>query len=296
MSKSPKVTKVCITIVVLLISIGLGVYFIQRDGCGSEVESDEFEPEKAVYLQLRSGDPEQVARAKERNAEYDRAMGQLLSRHPSLKPQWKNIPPEKNGYLQLIRLAEKRIEACDVAVSDSEYTLFDFHLDYPNVISDAIHETGDYDSEAIGEYLAKEADLLSELRRIGLMAEQSAHGVNIEIYEVGYPASFIKGCVDVLCLDARWAAERGDKERAVTSLSAAHRMVRHQCQIEVPSLIHETVGVLTQLTVLDAFTLHDKNHSANWTRLSSWSHRKNSFTRSLCLWGYKVIFIRLAKP
>jgi len=90
----------------IVLAIGLGSYFIQRDGWdGSQEEA--VEGEASVYIQLRFGDPEEVARGRERVAEYDRAMKEILDRHPEFEPEWKNIKPEDNGYLQLLQLAEK---------------------------------------------------------------------------------------------------------------------------------------------------------------------------------------------
>ena len=107
MKKLEKPAKVCagVGIGLIVLAIGLGSYFIQRDGWNDQEQV--IEEERSVYLQLRSDDPEQVARGRERVVEYNRAMKEILGRHPELQPEWKSVKPEDNGYLKLMQLAER---------------------------------------------------------------------------------------------------------------------------------------------------------------------------------------------
>ena len=247
MNKLEKPAKVCagLGIGLIVLAIGLGSYFIQRDGWS--IPESVIEEERSVYLQLRSDDPEQVARGRERVVEYDRAMKEILGRHPELQPEWKNVKPEDNGYLKLMQLAER------YAGEDEPY---EPTLGFPREIVNAINELEEWDVDTLRAYFLKEEDLVDEIRSIGLMPERSMAGTDIDSFFELYPANFIKQCADLLCLDARFAAKEGNKERALSSLLAAQGIAEHVCQIEAPSLIHETVGILVQLTVFGA-AVHD---------------------------------------
>ncbi len=224
----------------IVLAMGLGVYFVQRDGWSPQEKA--IDEEVSVYIQLRSGDPVQVSRARDRITEYDRVMEEVLSRHPELSPEWKNVKPEDNGYLKLMLLTERY---------RSESKPCEQTLGFPSEIMDAINELKEWDTEVVGAYLLKEADLVDEIRLIGLMSSQSMVGTDIDSFVEIYPINFIKQCADLLCLDARFAAKEGNKKRSLSSLLAAQGIAKHLCQIEAPSLIHETVGILIQLTVLD---------------------------------------------
>ena len=220
----------------LTLVVGISWYGIHRSGLRLAGEE-----EMSVCIQLRSSDHSVVQRGRERVIAYDREMSKILDKYPELRPKWKNVSPEENGYLRLMQLSDRYVGKLEP---------LEALLDFPNEVSDAIYQL-DWKTEAIGEYLSKEAELLSELRAIGMMPDQSIEGVDIDCCAELYPASFTKQCADLLCLDARYAAKEGDGSRAVTSILAAYGMARHFSQIETPSLHHETVGILVALMVLD---------------------------------------------
>ena len=151
MKKLEKPAKVCagLGISLIVLAIGLGSYFIQRDGWS--IQESVIEEERSVYLQLRSDDPEQVARGRERVVEYNRAMKEILGRHPELQPGWKNVKPEDNGYLKLMQLAER------YAGEDEPY---EPTLGFPREIVNAINELEEWDVDTLRAYFLKEEDLV----------------------------------------------------------------------------------------------------------------------------------------
>ncbi|MEJ6570486.1 MAG: hypothetical protein QNL01_06340 [Akkermansiaceae bacterium] len=42
----------------------------------------------------------------DKQPEYDVKFAAVLERYPDLKPQWKNVPNEENGFVQLLNLSE----------------------------------------------------------------------------------------------------------------------------------------------------------------------------------------------
>lgn len=184
--------------------------------------------------------------AKNLEQDYDAMFARVLARNPDLVPTWKSVPDEKNGFLQWLEFCEKRSPGEDV-------TSVDLTLD--DELSDMINGLSEWDREMVKKHLDAHSDLLDEVTRIGIIDDQSTSGVAVDRW-VWFSANFTKQCADLLCADARVAAEEGDAERAELRINAALGLAKHHSQIETPSLMSETVAILIQISVLGASVEH----------------------------------------
>ncbi len=222
----------------LTLVVGISWYGIHRSGLKLGEKTREGGP--SVHQLYASTDPADHAEAKRLYTAYDRVMEKVLMNHPELRPKWQSVPPSENGFLQWLDL----LDSHGKDVPHVGYA----SIEMPDDICKMISGSDTWDSLTVQEFLLSKKELMNEIRRIGLLKRQSAAGVGAYRFQF-VTISFAKAAMDLLCADARVAADKGDGPRALESLQATLGIARHHTSIEVPSLTHEAVGVLGQLTV-----------------------------------------------
>jgi hypothetical protein len=216
-----------------------------------EVMSWEHNPWKAqpnsfgnhYFELLGSSDPKDQALVLEIRRLGELLHQRVLERYPELAVTFKDVPPEKNGFLKWLEFIE-RFDA-DPSRPGERYGK---NLEFPETLKMHLRGEGPWDAAAMKAWLAKEQPLLDELRTIGLMPDQSMVGVDLERWNF-MPARLAKSCSEALLMDARLAAEQGDVDRAIESVRAANGLADHFAQIETPTLLNATVEILIQLQV-----------------------------------------------
>ena len=187
----------------------------------------------------RSSRPADRARAAELRRDCDEWFAEVLARNPGLEPEWRPVPDEENGFLQLLDFAESK----QVGGSTGDAT-----LGLPDDLFALITGNDDWDHDRAATGLAKHEELIQEITRLGLLPNQSSAGISVDRYSfVG--ARLYKQCCDLLMADARLAAELGDGARALTRVRATLGIADHLSNIETPSLLMETVSILVRLSV-----------------------------------------------
>ena len=180
---------------------------------------------------------QEKARQIERHADYIHQ--QLLKRYPELAAGMRHIPPERNGFLKFLELQERY---------NKPRQAFSALLPVPipeslvNHLQGEVWNTGDARS-----WLDSQRSLIEEIRSIGLLPERSVTGIDLDRWSF-IPARFAKSCAEALLLDARLAAEDGDTERAISSVTAAVGLADHIGDVETPSLLATTVQILVRMS------------------------------------------------
>ena len=192
-----------------------------------------------IHRLFRSSRPADRARAKRLQKDCDEWFAEVLARNPGLEPDWRPVPDEENGFLQLLDFAEsKRVDGSS----------HDETLALPEDLFALISGNEDWDHDRAAAGLSEHQDLLSEITRLGLLPRQSSAGIAVDRYSfVG--ARLYKQCCDLLMADARLAAEEGDADRALLRVRATLGIADHLSKIETPSLLMETVSILVRLAV-----------------------------------------------
>ncbi|RYD23002.1 MAG: hypothetical protein EOP88_05915 [Verrucomicrobiaceae bacterium] len=136
----------------------------------------------------------------------------LLERYPELAlPEDKVVPEEKNAFLKLMALF-KDIDDAKVGFSP----LLPDELKGPGPLSD---------TRAAQDIVAKNREVIDQLREIGLMTEHSSNGYD-PVRQRSNPYNLLWGG-DLLLLEARLAAAQGDTARALESIRAARGLTDH---------------------------------------------------------------------
>jgi len=170
---------------------------------------------------------------------YDVKFAETIDRYPDLKPQWRSVPDEANGFLQLLNLYEYLIGANG---ADVEYRVI-LSEELRRELSVRISEEQFGDGERFSK-------LIIELERIAELEERSCAGVNPHRL-LFYPSATILNFTDILLYDAKLAAELGDKEKALARVRTAVQIGKHFSHIETQALIGITIAILCEQNVLD---------------------------------------------
>lgn len=178
-----------------------------------------------------SGKAESRPAATKRDSEATRAAAkkwhaELLEKYPEFAVKYRDIPDEKNGYLQLILLMEKM-------GPDGLSGLKGFR--------DGLTLGGEIDLAAAGKWLAENKEILDQILRIAGLPSQSSKDVPTNRFAgLGGGGSEHRF---VLLLNARYAMSTGDKATALRSYAAALNMANHCDGIEAPSLLNAVAAV-----------------------------------------------------
>lgn len=191
-------------------------------------------------------------RALELEREYDAIFSGIMARFPELEPEWKSVPDEKNAFLQWL-------EFCDWLEKKEGKGDKLFGLKLPEEISRMLSGKGEWDAEVMRAYIESHGEMFQEMTRIGLMQEQSCAGIPVAKYDLWKPfgmTRLIRTCTDLLCADARLAAESGDQQRALLRVRAAMGVIRQFRSLELTTHVSDIFANLSQVAILDATMEH----------------------------------------
>ncbi|MGJ8726084.1 MAG: hypothetical protein ACSHYB_16125 [Roseibacillus sp.] len=183
---------------------------------------------------LNSKDPADQAKVAELLQWADALYQRILERYPELAVEYKNIPPKENGFLKWLEFCE-RLENSDNSP-----------LKIPKTLQNQIDGKSPWDSELTKQWLTENQSLLNELREIGLTPEQSTKDINIDRWGFLGTRPALEA-FDILLLDARLSIEEGNTAAALESVQATRGLADHFLEIETPTLLSTTVGILGKL-------------------------------------------------
>ena len=172
-------------------------------------------------------------------AGYDQKLAEVLDRYPELRPQWRSVADEENGFLQLFDLFEYVIGADG---AEMEYGVT-FSTELRKELSSDISEEGFGDGKRF-------SGLIDELGRIAELEEQSCAGVDPERLFF-HPPEAIYNFTNILLFDAKSAADAGDKKRALSSIRTAVKIGVHFSQVETLSLNGIIVATQLEKSILE---------------------------------------------
>ncbi|MES2474630.1 MAG: hypothetical protein V4640_02535 [Verrucomicrobiota bacterium] len=163
---------------------------------------------------------------------------ELLEKYPRMKPDFRDVPDEQNGYLQFLIFADSLKEP--LLTDDLKAML-----------------KGDsaWDKQKFKAWLAENPDVFDRILHIAELPDQSAKGVALNRLAFG-PARFGGEFSLILRSAARSAFEDGDAAAALRYMKASSALADHLVEIEVPTMLGEVVGVGMRQGNLDSFHEH----------------------------------------
>ncbi|GAA5120219.1 hypothetical protein JIN84_20670 [Luteolibacter yonseiensis] len=151
---------------------------------------------------------------------------ELLEKYPDMKPVYRDVPDEKNGYLQLLQLAE----SMEKPPLDDELK---------DMISGA---AGEWDAGKFKAWQSENQWYFDELLRIAELPDRSTKGIAMDRI-FGAPARYGSVFGSILRASARVAFENGDQETALRHLKASTAIGDHIVDTEVTSMLGEVISV-----------------------------------------------------
>ena len=212
---------------------------------------------------LGSEDPADQAKVAELKQWGDALYQRVLERYPELAVEYKDIPPEENGFLKWLEFCERQ--------KNSSGQLFDI----PKSLQKQLNGRAPWDEEVARQWLSENRNLLDELRAIGSMPEQSTKDIDVNRRDFS-SISQASSAVGVLMLDARLSIAEGHPSKALESVQAARGLADHFSEIETPTLISTAIANQAQKRVTD-YTLRELIPSlpANEFKPSQWENALN---------------------
>jgi hypothetical protein len=151
---------------------------------------------------------------------------ELLEKCPRMKPAYRDVPDEKNGYLQLLLLAE--------SVKD------------PRLPGDP------WDSAKFQAWLSENQSYFDRILHIAELTDRSTKGVALNRLALG-PSRLGSEFATFLRASARLAFEGGDHETALRYMKASVGIGDHMVDIEAPTMLGEVVSVGIRNRARDSF-------------------------------------------
>ena len=164
---------------------------------------------------------------------------EILEKHPEMKLSFKDVPDERNGFLQFLNFMDRF----------GKYGADGLPL--PENISAMLNGSSPWDAAAIAKWLEENRALVEEINSIGLMEEQSVKGIDMERTKF-FGGRLANECSKLLLADARLSMEGGDEAAALQSAQAVFGLADHLDRMEMPSLLSETVAILMRINARKA--------------------------------------------
>ncbi len=160
-------------------------------------------------------------------------MHQVSAKYPALQIPSHPVAEAENGFLQLYRFSQEYDRLKSPALRGLRGLL----------------ESTRWDAEEAKRLLEQNAEMVARVETIAAMSGRSTIGMPEE-YDGFIQARWIKLAAEVLLIKARLAAEAHDEQEALRLTKAALNLASHLREIEEPTLLGETVGILIDLAVV----------------------------------------------
>jgi len=161
---------------------------------------------------------------------------ELLEKYPEMRPVYRDVPDERNGYLQFLLLAES-VRAPLM----------------PDDLDDMIFGSSkEWDAGRFEAWMSENRTFFDELLRVAELPERSAKGVAMDRI-FGAPARYGAVFGNILRASARVAFEKGDQETALRHMKASMAIGDHVVDTEVPTMLSEVISVGIRTSARDLF-------------------------------------------
>ncbi|MES2437500.1 MAG: hypothetical protein V4584_00445 [Verrucomicrobiota bacterium] len=215
-----------IAIPFLLAAIGV-IWHFARPSVALKRGSDE--PETVASSRTKTADRAASDPTRDRRRQESIALAsqkwyeELLEKYPQMKPTFRDVPDEKNGFLQFLLLAES------LKAPKLSEELFDI-----------LRGRSPWDSGKFRAWLEENKDYRDQILRIAELPDQSIKGLDL-----GRLFSCSRSCTEfgiILSGSAHLAFEEGDREAALRYARASISLGGHLTDIEAPSMLGAVIA------------------------------------------------------
>lgn len=173
----------------------------------------------------------------------DKLFERVLIRYPELTTPLRKVAPERNGFLQFVEFCE-RLDSRSVS-GEPHSGKITFSPEVEVMIDDSTK----WDSELAQKWLQENEELVQEIRLIGFAPDQSIAGLDVSRYFYINGSVFLKS-IQVLMMEAKLFAEKGEVEMAMESVRCALGFKSHLSEVECVTSLMKVHGVLIESKVI----------------------------------------------
>jgi len=162
-----------------------------------------------------------------------------LEKYPDMKPDYRDVPDERNGYLRILEI----VHGWDATI-------------VPEDLRAMLRPGGEWDAEKLHQWHRQHGELIREVLEIADLEDRSAKGIPFDrIFQRESKNGF--GDLGLLLPGlARMAAEEGDDAGALRHLAANLRIGRHLTGTEAPSVLAKVLDETLRSKSEQAFFDH----------------------------------------
>lgn len=158
----------------------------------------------------------------------------LIEEFPDLRVEWRDVPPEENGFFQLLEFASSvEYEECSQVARGIRSLL------------------KEWDAEHARALLEEHSDWLAEAWRISALAQTSGNIPGERMGGFMISATAVATPEHLLLLDARLAIDEGRADDALAALRASRALARHLQDLEAYTPMSDTIRMLGSLARME---------------------------------------------
>lgn len=237
-----KSSRIHLAILVLLSLLTIG--YVVATTWHAERRSEEMEAASAAdSTQLRTKEreePDSLTKDRMRREAASQAAEKwyqrLLEKYPELRPVYRDVPDDQNGYLQFVLFAES------------------FGPDgmLPKDIKLILEGSDSWDPAKVQAWLAENPSHLERILQIAELPDRSNKGISFSKLH-GLATRHASDFTRILQASARLAFDSGDQEKALRHLKASVSLSDHFTDIEVPNMLGEIVAIGARRRAQESF-------------------------------------------
>lgn len=149
---------------------------------------------------------------------------ELLVKYPQMKPTYRDVPDEQNGFLQFLLLAESLKEP-----------------KLPEELNDMLRGDSPWDPGKLRVWLADNRDYFDQILHVAELPDHSIKGLDFSRLAHGC-SRLSSEFGNILTSSARIAFVEGDQESALRYAKASISLSNHFTDIEVPSILGAVIA------------------------------------------------------
>ncbi len=255
---TPEITRSALrpfAVCLLLVAVGLFWYFSQAGTQRGAKELATISPSRTKAAERSAPDPTQERRRSEtRSLAVQKWYEKLLEKYPEMKPEFRDVPDEQNGFLQFLLLAESLKEP-----------------KLPEELRAMLRGDSTWEPAKFKAWVAENKDYCDRILHIAELSNQSIKGLDFGRLAQGRSSQFGSEFGYILNSSARLAFEEGDQESALRYGKASISLSGHFTDIEVPSILTEVIAEGVRSVARESFVENTlPNLSNNPQALAAW--------------------------
>ena len=203
---------------------------------------DDADPQLSFRSEIRPADEDTKGsrrRIQEPGARSLALYESTLEKYPDMKPSYRDVPDDQNGYLQLLQIVEE----------------WDFSI-LPDHLRGMLEGKADWDAGKLRAWYGEHRALINEVLAIAALPDRSTKGIGFGRLYRSQTKTGISDLGKILTGLSRMTADDGDDTGALRFLSGVKRLGAHLSGTEAPSMLAKVLEEGMRAQAEKCFSAH----------------------------------------